>query len=351
MNRVDTMTDVSEITEIADAERPSQWAGPLVSILVPTYNQNLEHLRECVESCLAQTYPHIEVVVSDNHSTNGASDYLRAIGNPLVRVVSPDQFCSMNENFAFCASSAKGEFISFLSSDDVLVPTAIELLVDVLREFPQAVFAAGNLYYTRDMPPQLSDPSLIRPESLPRQVYCGPAARAFFFPWKLASTWMAGDLIRRSAYEATGGLAACDLEVTGDAWLTDQLLARGCFAYVPAPTALYRTRAPGHLEVDPDRRIADFIDMLHIDQNYSGGVMGRSFIDRLKQNVILVRRLGADRRSSRAIKETAFAVFARYGRRDLMLCVSLSLRLPALVRIVSRALGATVLAGDNVQGS
>ncbi len=339
------------MTERSEAQPLTAGPVPLVSILVPTYNQNLEHLRECVESCLAQTYPHIEVVVSDNHSTNGAGDYLRGIGDPRLRVVSPERFCTMNENFAFCASCARGELISFLSSDDVLLPNAIAMLVDVLRDDPQAVFAAGNIFHARELPADLCDPSLIRPRSLARRVYGGQAARDFFFPWTLASTWMAGDLIRRSAYEATGGLAACDLEVAGDVWLTDQLLARGGFAYVPAPTALFRSRAPGHDEVDPDRRIADFIDKLHIDQNYGGGAMGRTVIDRLKQNVILVRRLGADRRSSRAIKDKACAVFARYGRRDLMLCVRLSLRAPMLVRWVSRVLGATVLRGDHASGS
>jgi len=231
------------------------------------------------------------------------------------------------------------------------LPNAIKMLVSVLQDHPEAVFAAGNIFHARQLPTDPCDPSLIRPASLARKSYCGPAARAFFFPWTLASTWMAGDLIRRPDYEATGGLTACDLEVAGDVWLTDQLLARGCFAYEPAPTALFRSRAPGHEEVDPDRRIANFIDIVHIDQKYGGGAMGRTFIGRIRQNMILIRRLGADRRSSRVIKEKAFEAFARYGRRDMMWCVTMSLRAPALVRVVSRVLGATVLAGDNASGS
>ena len=50
---------------------------PLVSIVIPTYNQKEQFLRECIESASSQTYKNIEIVISDNHSTNNAKSIIR----------------------------------------------------------------------------------------------------------------------------------------------------------------------------------------------------------------------------------------------------------------------------------
>ena len=46
---------------------------PLVSIITPLYN-NAEHLSECIESVLAQTYPHWDYTIVNNCSTDGSFD-------------------------------------------------------------------------------------------------------------------------------------------------------------------------------------------------------------------------------------------------------------------------------------
>lgn len=60
---------------------------PLVSIAIITYNQK-EYLRECIESCLSQDYPNIEIVIADDCSTDGTQamlrDYERAYQNKFV---------------------------------------------------------------------------------------------------------------------------------------------------------------------------------------------------------------------------------------------------------------------------
>ena len=49
---------------------------PLVSIIVPVYNQRPDFLRECIESVINQTYTNIEIIISDNHSTNETPEVL-----------------------------------------------------------------------------------------------------------------------------------------------------------------------------------------------------------------------------------------------------------------------------------
>src|SRR6266702_6968584 len=53
---------------------------PLVSIIVPVYNGE-RYLRESLDSILSQTYPHTEVIVMDDASTDGAAAILESYGN------------------------------------------------------------------------------------------------------------------------------------------------------------------------------------------------------------------------------------------------------------------------------
>jgi len=93
---------------------------PLVSIVIPVYNQKIQYLQEALESALNQTYTTIEVIVSDNHSTNDVPAYLASVEDDRLRVKKPEQFLPMAQNFQFAADQATGEFVVFLCSDDYL---------------------------------------------------------------------------------------------------------------------------------------------------------------------------------------------------------------------------------------
>lgn len=101
---------------------------PVVSIGIPTRNR-LEYLRIAVESVLAQTYPRLEIVISDNVSTDGTREYLNSLSDPRVRVLLQESNLGMVGNFNACLFAATGKFFLLLSDDDLLAPDAIEALV------------------------------------------------------------------------------------------------------------------------------------------------------------------------------------------------------------------------------
>jgi hypothetical protein len=241
----------------------------------------------------------------------------------------------MNDNFAYCASSAQGEFISFLSSDDVLIADAIYHLINVISENDSAVFAFGNSYFSRNIPKRHKEKLLVRPSGAGNSFYMdGAAAVRFFFPWKLSSTWMVGNLIRTCAYKNTGGFYACDLEVSGDVWITKKLLSQGGFVYVDRPLALFRSRAIGHREVDPDRRIGDFIDFVSVNDNPEM----RDLKSLFRNCLVFIYRSGIDKRTSNKIKIKAVKIFHRIEKRELEFLARCSLKFPFVFHIFAKIL-------------
>lgn len=95
---------------------------PLVSVIVPVYNVH-EYIRECVESVIRQTYDRVECICVDDGSVDGSAEILDELAREDARVVVVHQKnsgVSVARNKAL--DLARGEYISFLDSDDLLVP-------------------------------------------------------------------------------------------------------------------------------------------------------------------------------------------------------------------------------------
>jgi len=95
-----------------------------------------------IRSALAQTYADVEVVVSDNASSDDTVERIDEIHDRrLIRIRQPSNI-GMVGNFNACVRSATGEFFLMLSDDDVLEPTAIEKLK---RPFDQPPKGSGSV--------------------------------------------------------------------------------------------------------------------------------------------------------------------------------------------------------------
>jgi glycosyltransferase involved in cell wall biosynthesis len=114
--------------------------APKHSICIPTYNQ-VQFIRAAVESALAQTSSSFEVVVSDNHCTDGTSEYLATIKDGRLRVVRPLEHLHVALNHDFVVGQSRGEYVSILSSDNVLEPNYSARMCAFLDSHPTASFA------------------------------------------------------------------------------------------------------------------------------------------------------------------------------------------------------------------
>jgi glycosyltransferase involved in cell wall biosynthesis len=137
---------------------------PLISILIPNFNY-VKYVATAVDSALAQTYPNVEVIVSDNCSTDGAWELLneRYGADPRVRLYRNATNIGMARNFDRLLELARGRYVMCLSSDDFLFPPHLAQLEAGFVRDPQldvmycgAYFAHedGTVYATRAMPGQ-----------------------------------------------------------------------------------------------------------------------------------------------------------------------------------------------------
>src|ERR1035437_5781020 len=98
---------------------------PLVSIGIPTFNRRVYTLR-AAKSALSQTYTKIEVIVSDNASTDDTIQHLSAIEDARLVILRHPENSGMVANFNSCLKAATGKLFLMLSDDDWLEPDAIE---------------------------------------------------------------------------------------------------------------------------------------------------------------------------------------------------------------------------------
>jgi O-antigen biosynthesis protein len=126
-------------------------AFPLISILIPNYNY-IKYLATAVDSALAQKYPNIEVIVSDNCSTDGAWELLneRYGSNPRVRLFQNAQNIGMAANFDRLLELARGDYLMCLSSDDFLYPSHLSLLAAQFAGDPSLDVVYCNTYFADD---------------------------------------------------------------------------------------------------------------------------------------------------------------------------------------------------------
>jgi GT2 family glycosyltransferase len=118
------------------SQEPAFAYQPLVSILTPTYNTNLEHLVECIRSVQAQLYQNWELCIVDDASPNEAvRTQIKALAAKDPRI--HYKFLPKNGHISTATNvalqMAQGEFIGLLDHDDVLWPNALYEVVRALN--------------------------------------------------------------------------------------------------------------------------------------------------------------------------------------------------------------------------
>ena len=128
-------------------QRTSLSGTPLVSVIVPVFNCET-FVGAAIQSILDQTYPHIEIIVVDDGSTDATAERLAAFGSAIAVIHQENRGQSAARNLGI--SRAKGEIIGLLDADDLWPRDHVELLAPaILTE--QCDLARGKTITVRNV--------------------------------------------------------------------------------------------------------------------------------------------------------------------------------------------------------
>jgi hypothetical protein len=137
-------------------------SSPLVSVLLTSYNREA-FIAESIESVLAQTLADFELIVSDDQSSDGtvaiANDYARR--DSRIRVSINERNLGDYPNRNHVSSLARGRFLKYHDSDDVMYRHCLQAMAEPLAAEPRAAFAlSASAYWPGGPCPMLLTPSL-----------------------------------------------------------------------------------------------------------------------------------------------------------------------------------------------
>jgi glycosyltransferase involved in cell wall biosynthesis len=135
---------------------------PLVSIVTPVYNEE-EHLAECIESVLAQTYSHWDYTIVNNCSTDRTLEIARryAAKDSRIRIHENKEFLALraNINLAVRQISPESKYCKVVFGDDWIFPGCLEKMVAVAEAHPSVGIVSSYQLHGQQ----------VRSKGLPRQ--------------------------------------------------------------------------------------------------------------------------------------------------------------------------------------
>ena len=123
---------------------------PLVSIGMPTYNSN-HSISKAFDTLMKQGYPNLEIIISDNCSTDNTEEVCRKLAEQdhRIRFFRQDENRGVWANFQFVLTKATGKYFMFLADDDRMEPDVIFRYVDYLEKNSEYSLVSGQLKYWR----------------------------------------------------------------------------------------------------------------------------------------------------------------------------------------------------------
>lgn len=162
-------------------------------MLVTVFNR-AKFVQETLESILASTYSDFEVIVSDDNSTDSSLDIANRAAQADQRVIVLRNEKNLGDypNRMSAAKHARGRYLKYLDSDDIIYPHSLAIMVESIERYPEAALALAH-----SMPEDKSPyPLRLTPQEAYRKHFLGRGC---------LSCGPSGAIMRREAFEAVGG--------------------------------------------------------------------------------------------------------------------------------------------------
>jgi|GEM_PF-2172640 glycosyltransferase involved in cell wall biosynthesis len=321
---------------------------PLVSVVITSYNYG-HYICTAVDSVLAQDYENVEIIITDNCSTDNTLEVLeRYKDDQRVRVNQNPINIGITPNINTGISLSRGEYVVILSADDWLLAGHISRLVAVAEAHPEIGFVYATAYLCNDD----QAPHSVR-HVLGQTLFDYTGGRDEL-GWLFAACYMCLPtiLFRRSLFERHGMLDE-SFEVASDWEITVRMILAGeKTAYLAAPLVgvrIHETQASGVSRYVASG--ADFRERLEIiERHYTSDVFPRShgrelrIVNGLQFHREMLRNIAPDRLTEELQIRTDRLLFRL--RRDQRRRTT---KRPAKIAIILTSTGRTVSLGACLQ--
>lgn len=128
----------------------NRFCNPLVSVIIISY-QSRDYILETLDSVKAQSWENIELIVSDDASTDGTfqivTDWLKDNQERFIHttILGSSHNNGIPANCARGLSKAKGDWVKFIAADDILIETCIEDNINVAKHYTDVSFIISDL--------------------------------------------------------------------------------------------------------------------------------------------------------------------------------------------------------------
>ncbi len=220
------------------------------SFVVPSYN-HAQYIGETIESLLAQDLPGSEIVVCDDHSTDGSRAVIERYRD-RIRIVDPPVRLGMMPNYNFTVSQATGQWISLLGSDDRALPGFARAIREAAVQHPGAVLISGDFDHIDGAGKLVQHEKVLsmRPVTRPPDTFRSQMMDARIHPVSCA--------FRRDVWEKVGGFAQ-ETRLYGDWGLWLRMSPHGSFVHRRQALTEYR------VHYRPDIAVERRLDALRDD--------------------------------------------------------------------------------------
>ena len=209
--------------------------APLVTIAIPTWNRADRLLPETLRSALGQHYPNIEVLVSDNASTDGTGELVKGFRDSRIRYLRQGRNMGVEANFGTLLAEARGDYLLYLNDDDTIDPDLLERALAACRAArPPVLIRTGTRVVDDRGRTMYEVPGADRSTDLRDTLSRWSRSETAFY---LCSTLFDTRVLRES-----GGLYSPRF-LLGDVCAIVRVLAKGQGVEVGAPLSSYRVHA------------------------------------------------------------------------------------------------------------
>lgn len=264
---------------------------PLITIAIPTYNSAERYLPLAIRSALAQTYGNLEIIVSDNGSTDNTSDVVKGFDDSRIRYIRHEKSLGPDGNFNFCLNEAKGTYTLLLHDDDLIDADYIATCMT------SAGFSSDHSFVRTGTRIIDGEGNVLREN---RNVVEGRSPEALYRAWfnNMTEVYYCSTLFNTSALREVGGFRS-PFNQLQDGYAIAMLAPKRDWVDVQAVKASFR-KSPGQLtySVPVKEWCGDFAGLLDImSEQIDGNV--EEFRERGKQ---FFGRLARDRAQKRATR-------------------------------------------------